>query len=127
MLFDTNLLMTIFEKPIDVISRVEDLLEVKVEPVILKSQLRELERIAGSRRWRASRIAKTLLQLIEGKFEVIDDPGGNVDEAIVSVSKRERFIVATNDQELRRKLRKNGVTVIYMKSDGKFELEGYQP
>jgi len=119
--------MTIFEKPIDVISRVEDLLEVKVEPVILKSQLRELERIAGSRRWRASRIAKTLLQLIEGKFEVIDDPGDNVDEAIVSVSKRERFIVATNDQELRRKLRKNGVTVIYMKSDGKFELEGYQP
>jgi len=119
--------MAIFEKPVNVIGRVEDLLEAKVEPIILKSQLKEIERIASSRRWRASRIAKTLLKLIESKFEVVDDPGGNVDEAIVGVSKREGFIVATNDRELRRKLRKNGVTVIYMKSDGKFELEGYQP
>ena len=127
MLFDTNLLMTIFEKPVDVIGRVEELLDAKVEPVILRSQLQELERLASSKRWKASRIARTLLRLIEGRFEVIEDPGGRVDDAILDVSSSKGFIVATNDRELRKRLRERGVTVIYMKSDGKFEVEGYQP
>jgi len=128
-LFDTNFLMAAFERPANVVGRVEELLEAKVRPVILRSQLRELERIASSdKRQKAARIARTVLEYVRRKgFEVIEDGERVVDDAIVETSKREGYIVATNDRELRRKLREGGVSVVYMKSDGKFELEGYQP
>jgi len=128
-LFDTNFLMAAFEGPVDVVERVEELLEAKVRPIILKSQLRELERIASSdERQKAARIARAALEYMKKKgFEVVENGGRAVDDAIVETSKREGYIVATNDRELRRRLRRSGVNVIYMKSDGKFELEGYQP
>jgi len=128
-LFDTNFLMAAFERPANVVGGVEELLEAKVRPVILRSQLRELERIASSdKRQKAARIARTVLEYVRRKgFEVIEDGERVVDDAIVETSKREGYIVATNDRELRRKLREGGVSVVYMKSDGKFELEGYQP
>ena len=120
--------MTAFERPLNVIGRVEELLESKVEPIILRSQLLELERIARSGRKKAARVAQAVLEYVRRMgFKVFEDCGGVVDDAIVEVSKRENYIVATNDRELRRKLRESGVSVIYMKSDGRFELEGYQP
>ncbi|MDH5815633.1 MAG: hypothetical protein QXL22_00775 [Candidatus Nezhaarchaeales archaeon] len=128
MLFDTNLLMIAFEEPVDVVKRVEELLEAKIEPVILTAQLQELERIASSeRRWKASRIARAVLDYVKTKFKVIESCELRVDDAIVKVAEKEGCIVATNDRELRRRLRSIGVTVIYMKSDGRFELEGCQP
>ncbi len=128
-LFDTNFLMAAFEGPVDVVERVEELLEAKVRPIILKSQLRELERIASSHeRQKAARIARAALEYVKKKeFEVVENGERAVDDAIVEASRREDYIVATNDRELRRRLRRSGVNVIYMKSDGKFELEGYQP
>jgi rRNA-processing protein FCF1 len=128
-LFDTNFLMAVFEKPVNVIERVEELLETKVRPVILRSQLRELERIASSnRRQKAARIARAVLEYVKRRgFEVLENCEEVVDDAIVEASKRGNYVVATNDQELRRKLREGGIGVVYMKSNGKFELEGYQP
>ncbi len=128
-LFDTNLLMAVFEGPVNVIERVEELLETKVRPVILRLQLQELERIASSKkRQKAARIASTVLEYVKKRaFEVFEGGEGAVDDAIVEVSKREGYIVATNDRELRRRLRKEGISVVYMKGDGKIELEGYQP
>jgi len=128
-LFDTNFLMVAFERPVNVVERVEELLEAKVRPVILRSQLRELEKIASSeKRQKAARMARAVLEYVRKKrFEVIESGGEVVDDVIVETSKREGYIVATNDRELRRRLREGGVSVIYMKSDGKFELEGYQP
>ena len=121
--------MAVFERPVNAVERVEELLETKVRPVILRSQLRELERIANSnKRQKAARIARTVLEYVmKRKFEVVDDISLVVDDAIIKASKREGYIVATNDRELRRRLRESGVSVMYMRSDGKFELEGYQP
>lgn len=128
MLFDTNLLIAAFEKPVDVVRKVEELLEAKIEPLVLASQLQELERIASSeKRFKISKIARTVLDYVKSKFKVVEDCGGNVDDAIARVAELEGYIVATNDRELRRRLRGSGVSVIYMKSDGRFELEGYQP
>jgi len=128
-LFDTNFLMAVFEKPVNAIEKVEELLEIKVRPVILKSQLRELERIASSdKRQKAARIARAVLEYVKKRgFEVVEYEKEAVDDAIVEASKREGYIVATNDRELRRRLRESCVSVVYMKGDGKFELEGYQP
>lgn len=120
--------MTMFEKPLDVVKRVEEVLEVSVEPIILRSQIHELEKIANSdKRLKVSRIARAVLQYVKGRFSVVEDCGGIVDDVLLEVSKREGYIVATNDRELRRKLRSNGVSVIYLRSDGKVEIEGFQP
>ncbi len=128
-LFDTNFLMAIFERPINVVERVEGLLETKVRPVILRAQLRELERMASSdKRRKAARIARAVLEYVKkGGFEVVEDGEGAVDDVIVKISRREGYVVATNDRRLRRRLREGGVSVVYMKGDGRFELEGYQP
>lgn len=120
--------MAMFERPVDVVKRVEEVLEVSVEPVILKSQIRELENIANSdKRLKASRTARAVLQCIKDRFSVVEDFGGVVDDVLLEVSRREGYIVATNDRELRRKLRSNGISVIYLRSDGKVEIEGFQP
>ncbi|MEM2725206.1 MAG: hypothetical protein QXP47_05520, partial [Candidatus Nezhaarchaeales archaeon] len=95
MLFDTNLLMAAFERPVDVIRRVEELLEAKIEPIILKAQLQELEKIALSeKRWKASRMARAVLDYVRFKFKVIEGCGESVDDAIVEAAKREGCIVA---------------------------------
>lgn len=121
-------MITAFEKPVDVVRRVEELLEAKIEPIILTSQLQELESIVVSeKRRRVSRIARAALDYVKTKFKVVEGCEGRVDDTIVKVAEREGYIVATNDRELRRRLRRSGVSVIYMRSNGKFELEGRQP
>jgi len=127
-IFDTSMLMSCFEKPVDVIGRVEELLEAKINPAILRSQLAELEGLAKSTRSKASRIARAVLELVEEKFAIIDDPGGKpVDDLIVEEASQRGFMVATNDVELRRRLRRLGVAVVYLRRDGKLEVEGLQP
>jgi len=49
---------------------------------------------------------------------------GYVDDSIIEYSKDNEVVVATNDKDLRRKLRDSGVTVIYIRNRRYYAIDG---
>ncbi len=81
----------------------------------LNSVIRELNKIANSKN-RDSKYAKVALKFIDlHQIKVLNSFETNTDKAIFN-SADEDTIVATNDAELKRKLKKKGVTIIYLRS-----------
>ncbi len=48
----------------------------------------------------------------------------SVDDVILRVASENKLPVATNDSELRKKLRERGIPVIYLREKSKLEVEG---
>jgi len=62
-----------------------------------------------------------------GRCETADEavePGETVDEVILRLARSWRCPVATNDSELRRRLRSEGVPVIYLRQRAYLDIEG---
>ncbi len=118
-LLDTNMLMLI-GKGIDVFTQIEDLLEAKVEFYVIKPVLKELEKIATKGNLKERKSARLALNLINKYCKVIEiekPSGTSVDELLAYLASRQGFIVATNDKELRRKLRERGIPEIYFREE----------
>lgn len=92
--------------------------------VVLEDTLKELERLSrSSSKVKASR-ASLALQYAS-KFEKAPSIGpGPVDEKIAAYALDKGFIIATMDEDLRRKLRSLGITTITCKDDV-VVVEGY--
>lgn len=61
------------------------------------------------------------------RCEVLDenlDPGENVDDFILRITSRTGYPVATNDADLRQRLRAVGVPVVYMRQRAFLEIDG---
>ena len=57
-------------------------------------------------------------------MEISLDPGETVDDSIVKIASEGPFIVATNDAELRGRLREAGVSVVFLRQKSHLEMEG---
>ena len=111
-IFDTNFLIDLARFRIDIgeaNALVGSCQFLTIDPV-----LKELEKIAA-KKTRSSRAAKVALKLIElKKIKVIKTAEKNTDQAILKLAKKED-IVATNDKNLRKALKKKGVKTIYLR------------
>ncbi|UCH56639.1 MAG: hypothetical protein JSV18_04570 [Candidatus Bathyarchaeota archaeon] len=61
------------------------------------------------------------------RCDVMDEclkTGETVDDSIVRVAKETRFPVATNDAELKRRLKKEGIPVVYLRKRSYLEVDG---
>ncbi len=127
-LLDTNALMMISEG-VNVISDLEEELATKPVYVCLESIVKELERIAESSGVKESKKARLALEVVNEKCIIVKSDFETADRDLISKalefkSKGYRVIVATNDREIRRKLREAGVTVaFYRESKNKFTVE----
>lgn len=135
-LMDTNFLMMPFYKRVNPFESIEDLLKLKPKYIMLSSTLNELKRISSkgtiSKDRKAARFGLELAR--KCKVEVIEDtalPGCTTDDKIIEYAKRVlsegkiKLIVATNDRELKRRLRTLGVPVIiYRERDHRIWLNG---
>jgi len=135
-LVDTNFLMIPLYRRVNVFDTIEDLLGLKPRYIILSSSLRELEKIYSrkpvSKEGKAAQLGLRLVK--ECNIKVVEDteiPGDTVDEKIIEYAKRVvdesmiRLIVATNDRELKKRLRILGIPVIvYRERDHRVWLEG---
>ena len=121
-LLDANFLFLPFQFNIDIFEAIRDLLCRRVE-FLLPSPVYE-EVLRASRRYRGpERLASELAK----RCEIIDverSPGESTDDLIARLAVEWGCVVATNDARLRKKLRKLGVPVIYLRGLGKLELEG---
>ncbi len=123
-LVDTNILLYVYDR-IDPFNLVIERLDYKPEFYVHKAVLHELE-ILRSRYSRSpsyiSRINVALIYLEKYRNywkqigEIIDKP---TDDILIDCAKRNKFLIFTNDKELKQKALKNNIGIIFLASKGK--------
>ncbi len=122
LVLDTNFLMHMAKFHI----AIEDVLEatgMNIEPAILEASMHELEKLIKAGNFSEKKSAKLALSIAKAKnIEVIETGKGYVDDMILGLDPKE-FMVATNDAELKKKLKEKGfkLAIIRQKKYAKVE------
>ncbi len=121
-ILDTNILIYSASEPFDLEHQLRIMGFTRV--MVPSSVIWELEAIAEGKSKKLARFARLALR-IASLFERIElkPTKSTVDEEIISSAQSEGFLVATADGAMRRRLRKVGITVLYLK-DGRLINEG---
>ena len=125
-ILDSNALFVPFQFKIDIFEGLEQLLERRLELVLLSPVKRELETLAkkGSPKMRKNALCALKLA---GKFSYVevDAPvSALVDDIIVEIAKEWKSPVFTNDRQLKKRLRDISVPVIYVRQKSRLEIDG---
>ncbi|MGD9130555.1 MAG: hypothetical protein PVH73_03150 [Candidatus Bathyarchaeota archaeon] len=123
---DANFFFVASQFNVDVFEELANLLNRRFEPVILSSTQKELQGLAESSSPKQRKQAQLALRLAE-KCRVVAVEKGlaeTYDDVIVRVAAECKSPVATNDRELRKRLRKVGVPVIFLRQKQRLEMEG---
>lgn len=110
---------------VDIFEGMSTLLNRKTEPILLTPTCRELQKIATSKHPKRRLEARLALKLAEKCRIVKAEPSADetVDDLIVRLAKKWGYMVATNDRELRKKLKKKMVPVIFLRQRTHLECE----
>lgn len=124
-ILDSNFLMIPFQFHIDIFQEIEYLLQKKVDFIVPSAVKQELTSISA-RGGEGSSEASLALQLASRcrVVEVSLHPEETVDDAIVKAAQKLSAVVATNDIELKKKLRDMRIPVVIMRDKSKLEIEG---
>jgi len=109
-LLDTSFIIDSIRYKIDIKDNLKDILLEPFELFIIEKTLKELEK---------KRLNKLILEMIKD-LNIIKSPLTHVDEAILSL---EGYLVATQDKELKRRLKAKGIKTISIISKGKYILK----
>ena len=124
-ILDSNFLFVPARFKIDIFEDIEELVG-GFEPIILSTTLEELKGLSESGSEKVRR-ETSLARLLAGRCRVIEvrrRSEETYDDVIVRVAKELGYPVATNDRELRRRLRRNGVPTIFLRERSHLEVEG---
>jgi uncharacterized protein len=127
-ILDSNFLMVPFQFHVDIFEELEYLLQKKIDFIVPSSVKLELTGIS-SRGGEGAAEASLALQLAS-RCRVVDvtlQPHETVDDAIVKAAQKLGAVVATNDIELKKRLRDINVPVVYLREKSKLEVEGIEP
>ena len=112
---DTNFLLIPAQFGVDIFAEVERICDFPFKVYIIETTLKELENIMEKSAGKARQAAKLALELVKAKdINIISSDVGYVDRAILNIVD-ENTIVATQDSELRDKLKKKGVRLITLR------------
>ena len=123
---DANFFFVSSQFKVDVFQELANLLNRRFEPILLSSTQKELQGLAESSSPKQRKQAQLALRLAEKCRVVAVEKGFKepYDDVIVRVSAEWKSPVATNDRELRKRLRKVGVPVIFLRQKRRLEMEG---
>jgi rRNA-processing protein FCF1 len=127
-ILDSNFLMVPFQFNLDVFQEIEFLLQKKVDFIVpsgVKSELTSLSARGGE----GAAEASLALQLASRcrVVEVALEANETVDDAIVKAAQKLGAVVATNDIELKNRLKLLKVPVVYLRDKSKLEVDGIEP
>jgi rRNA-processing protein FCF1 len=125
-IIDTNFLFIPSEFRLDIFEELNNSLGQRVTPIILSPTYQELQKLATSKSIKLSKQAQLGLKLAE-KCQIVEvKRKGNEsnDDLILRVATEWKCPVATNDMELRRRLRKAGDTVVFLRQKSQLAVEG---
>ena len=125
-ILDSNFLFIPSQFQVDVFGELSNLLNRRFDPVLLSPTYRELLEIAEKGSPKMRQQASLALKFAE-KCRVVRVEKSlkeTHDDVIVRVAAEWRCPVATNDRELRKRLRNMKVPVIFLRQRRRLELEG---
>jgi len=124
-IIDTNVLIYIFTQKADVFTQLRELGFKKfLFPKQVVTELKNLERSLDGKERIAAKFA---LKLIENckECEVREVEARGSDEAIVRLAKEEDAVIITNDKELRKRAKKQGILTGYLRELKFIEIEDF--
>ncbi|HIE18310.1 TPA: hypothetical protein EYP75_01145 [Candidatus Bathyarchaeota archaeon] len=126
LILDSNFLLIPFQFRIDIFEEINNLLG-KAEPIVLSTTLEELKRKAEKSSAKKYMQFSAALKLAE-KCEILEvkrEVSENYDDVILRVASELKIPVATNDAELRKRLRRAGLATIYLRQKSRLVIEGH--
>lgn len=121
---DTNFVIKCIEWKIDFIGELERICDFKYEIILLDNVMDELSAIAAEGGKKKEIVNVGLLVLSKnGAKNVPSGEKGLVDDILVKLATK-NDIVATQDQDLKRRLKEKNVSVIIIREKGYLELVG---
>ena len=125
-IFDSNFLLIQPQFCINIYEELENKLNRKIERIIISPIYEELQKLSKRKKIKERKNALMTLQFIKN-FDIIKVErlqNETVDDLIIRLAKKWNCPVATNDKELRRKLRNRSIAVIYLRQKSRLEVEG---
>lgn len=125
-ILDANFFFVPSQFNLDIFEELPKLLNRRFKPILLSSTRKELQGLAESRSPKKQNQAHLALRLAEKcSFVPIEKASDETyDDVIVRVAVVWKSPVATNDRELRKRLRSVGVPVIFLRQKHRLALEG---
>jgi rRNA-processing protein FCF1 len=125
-ILDANFLFIPIQFNLDIFEELTKLLNQHFKPIVLSSTIKELQGLTESPSLKIQKQAINALNLVSKCWIVPIKKRVNetFDDVIVRISTEWKCPVATNDQNLRKKLRQQMVPVIYMRQKKLLELDG---
>ena len=124
-ILDSNFFFVPLKFRIDVFGELDQILG-KAEPVVLSTTVEELQRLTAKGTPKMRRQAQAAMEYTK-KYETFDvekGSGESCDDVVLRTAKEWGCAVATNDAKLRKRLREDGVTVIYVRKRSRLAAEG---
>jgi len=125
-ILDSNFLLIPPQFQVAIFEELKKLLNQQFNPVLLLPTYQELLGIAEHGAPKLRRQASLALKLAE-KCTIVSVEthcGENPDDVILRIAKEWRCPVATNDRELRKRLRREGVPTIFLRQRAYLTIEG---
>lgn len=126
-ILDTNFLLIPAQFGLDIFSELEKTCSFSYELIIFDKSLNELENIVNTGKGHDKDTAKTTLLLVENmisnkKLNIIPAKTGYIDKEIIDSADKDT-LVATQDIELRKRLKEKGIKTIVMRQKKHLVLE----
>lgn len=125
-IFDSNFLLVPAQLKIDIFEGLMNLLNQNYESIVLSTTIDELRSLTTKGSPKLRKQAEMALELAEkcGLVNVDRKRPETNDDVIIRVAKQMKCLVATNDSELRKRLRNISIPVVYVRQKSRLELEG---
>ncbi|MBS3107806.1 hypothetical protein J4468_02715 [Candidatus Woesearchaeota archaeon] len=124
-ILDTNFLVEAVKAKIDVIQEITKVVDFKPEICILDKTKGELEKLIKGKKYFDKLTAKIALNLIDVKgIEVLETKEDkSVDRLLIDLADKEKFVIATQDKELKRALKAKGIKRIIIRQKKYIKVE----
>ncbi len=129
LLIDTNFLILPLKMGKNIRIQLDNLLKIKYTIIVLEDSISELKYVDARFHENLSSDSSILEQLWPGiKIVKFNSPAAyKVDDKILAYAVENKCIVATNDRDLRIRLRDKGVATVYLKHRSRLALDGDIP
>ena|SRR3989338_6731671 len=116
-LLDTNFLLVPYQFRVDIFTQINRIMHFQYKIFVLDKSIEELKNIIMGQKGKNRDAAKVALKLIAIKnIGIIKaESDKKTDEVIVELSRKDNYIVATQDKDLKRSLINHGIEVIVLR------------
>jgi rRNA-processing protein FCF1 len=124
-ILDSNFLFIPFRYQIDIFEELDNLLG-RAQPFVLSTTLQEVRKLLRRRSDKIKTESISALEIAKHckVLFVEQNCTESYDDIILRIAKKVNYAVATNDSNLRKRLRKAGVTTIYLRKKSQLKVEG---